>query len=146
MAVAPSTQTCKLLLHLPVQYIATDKHHSRNYIQECYPNAKLSLLDACGISAASKEAISFGWMGLECLLGRPMIVPSIETQEPTICGKITPGRNYGDLLRKVADFHALRDAKAERVNGTSWLPAVRDLRVKGNQTRDKEREDLAWKN
>ncbi len=101
-------------------------------------------------------------MGLECLLGRPMIVPSIEPQEPVICGKITPGRNYGELIVKVAAFHeawskTANSTKANGINGTnginkkavgkshaSWLPAVRDLRVKDNLTREKEQKDLVF--
>ncbi|KAJ9494443.1 hypothetical protein LTR99_010792 [Exophiala xenobiotica] len=136
----------------------------RAYIQECFPNARLSLLDKCGITAASKEATSFAFMGLECLLGRPMIVPSIEPQEPVICGKITPGRNYGELIMKVAAFHEAwnKTASCTRANGmngtggtakkvarkshASWLPAVRDLRVKDNQTRAKEQRDPVFMN
>lgn len=103
-------------------------------------------------------------MGLECLLGRPMIVPSIESQEPIICGKVTPGRNYGELIMKVAAFHEAwnRTANSRKTNGmngtdgmkkkratektqTSWLPAVRDLRVKDNLTREKEQKDPVFR-
>lgn len=110
----------------------------------------MSLLEACGISAASKEATSFAFMGLECILGRPMIVPSIECQDQVICGKITPGRNYGDVLDRVVEFRSLPGKSNGFVNGNgetkanmpaSWLPPVRDLRVHGNTTRDKERRD-----
>lgn len=93
-----------------------------------------------------------------------MIVPSIETQEPTICGKITPGLNYGELIGKIAAFHELRSKAvttgvANGVNGSnggstkradamrgSWLPAVRDLRVKNNRTREKEQRDPMFMN
>lgn len=95
-----------------------------------------------------------------------MIVPSIEPQEQVICGKITPGRNYGELIMKVAAFHeAWNDClvpNSSMMNGTngtdgvkkeapgkthaSWLPPVRDLRVKGNQTRDKEQKDPVFMN
>ena len=137
---------------------------SREYIQQCYPDARLSLLDVCGIGAASKEATSFAFMGLECILGRPMIVPSMETQDPTICGKITPGLNYGELIGKIAAFHKLRSKGVkhgvsngvDETNGVStkrtyamrgsWLPAVRDLRVKNNQTREKEQRDPLFMN
>ena len=88
-----------------------------------------------------------------------MIVPSIEPQEPIICGKITPGKNYGELIMKVAAFHeawnkTANSPRANGMNGTdgikkkaagkshaSWLPAARDLRVKDNLTREKEQKD-----
>lgn len=121
------------------------------HIQSSLPTTRLSLLESCGISASSKEATSFAFMGLECLLGRPMIVPATEIQTPVVTGKITPGRNYGGVVRRVAEFHGLvvdGEGKGEvnGANGTGgwggeWLPAVRDLRVCGNTTRDKEIED-----
>ena len=141
------------------------------------PNTKLALLDDSGISAASKEATSFAFMGLECLLGRPMIVPCVENQDQTVNGKVTPGRNFQQLMRQVVEFWNIKDedeviegmgdgvngvghgyiALKERVNGVvvmedkkkeragpgtrEWLPPVRDLRVMGNTTREKELRD-----
>jgi len=115
------------------------------------PQTKLSLLDTSGITAASKEATSFAFMGLECLLGRPLIITKIEeSKEPAVMGKITPGRNYLQIIQQVASFHQAlkRDGAGASTNGTSngadsnsWLPAIRDLRILNNQTREKEKED-----
>ena len=144
---------------------------SRDHIQACMPNTKLALLDDSGISAAAKEATSFAFMGLECLLGRPMIVPCVEhSQEETVNGKLTPGRNFQELLRRVVEFWNAKEGKegidcmADGVNGLhngvngvngvshkekkmagararEWLPPVTDLRVMGNRTREKEIHD-----
>lgn len=113
---------------------------SLSHIQECFPDTKISLLDPCGISAASKEATSFAFMGFECLVGRPLIITKIEVPQPTIMGKITPGRNYLKIIDQISAFHKKRIAD-NGADAYSWLPATRDLRVWNNRTRAKELED-----
>lgn len=109
------------------------------HIQSCLPSTKLALLDGCGITAASKEATSFSFIGLDCLLGRPLITTKIEkSKEPAVMGKVTPGRNCLQIIHQVAAFHQ----GAEGLQGaTPFLPPVRDLRVLGNKTREKEMND-----
>lgn len=132
---------------------STNRAERLEHIQECFPKSKISLLDACGITAASKEATSFAFMGLECLLGRPLIITKIEVQEPAVMGKITPGRNYMQIIRQVANFHqALKkngleapvneSSKKNDASSNPWLPPVRDLRIVNNKTREKELKDI----
>ena len=85
-------------------------------------------------------------MGLECLLGRPIITTKIEVQQPTVMGNVTPGRSYLKVIEQISRFHQSRvkieaDLTDVCLNNHLWLPEVRDLRVLGNQTRLKELED-----
>ncbi len=42
---------------------------------------------------------------LEAIVGRPLVVPQqVETRTPTIVGKVSPGKNYRELLRKSVAF------------------------------------------
>lgn len=79
-------------------------------------------------------------MGFECLVGRPLIITKIEVQQPTIMGKITPGKNYLKIVDQISAFHKKRAADND-ADAYSWLPATRDLRVLNNTTRPKELED-----
>jgi len=75
------------------------------YLRQQMPSVRLRTLEEVGIPGESKEALAFAQLGLECLLGRPSIVPQrVETRAPAIIGQIQPGRNWRKLLRKVSKF------------------------------------------
>ncbi len=64
--------------------------------------ARVIMHDEFGLPAGAKEAVAFALLGHEAIHGRPANVPSCTGAErPVILGKITPGRNYRTLLRRV---------------------------------------------
>jgi 1,6-anhydro-N-acetylmuramate kinase len=78
-----------------------------NYLREQFPQTKIQFLDAIGIPCGSREAMDFSFKGLECVVGRSLIVPSrVETDRAGIIGQIQPGRgsHYHRLLKHVQDF------------------------------------------
>jgi 1,6-anhydro-N-acetylmuramate kinase len=75
------------------------------YLQQEMPTVRLRTLEEVGIPGEAKEALAYGQLGLDCLLGRPTIVPiRSETRAPAVIGQIQPGRNWRKLLRQVSDF------------------------------------------
>ncbi|OLY84431.1 Anhydro-N-acetylmuramic acid kinase [Smittium mucronatum] len=55
-----------------------------------------------GLPADCKEAVMFALIGHECIFGRPGQIPTCTgASQHTILGKITPGSNYLDLIKKV---------------------------------------------
>ena len=77
------------------------------YLQERMPKTKIALLDEIGIPTGSREAMSFGFKGLECILGRSLIVPQrVESSKAGIIGHIQPGSGlkYHGLMKHVQDF------------------------------------------
>lgn len=75
-----------------------------------------------GMPAAAKEAISFALLGMECILGRPNLVPQhVDSRKEAVLGKITPHTdNWLELVDKVAAFTANRDRP---------LPSVHQMKL-----------------
>ncbi|KAK4947516.1 hypothetical protein LTR10_013461 [Elasticomyces elasticus] len=78
-----------------------------NYLRERMPNTKIAFLDDIGVPTGSREAMSFGFKGLECVVGRSLIVPQrVESSRAGIIGHIQPGSglSYHRLMKHVQDF------------------------------------------
>jgi 1,6-anhydro-N-acetylmuramate kinase len=63
-----------------------------------------------GIPAEAKEAVMFALLGFLCVCGRSVPIASNETRaEQAIMGKITPGKNFGAVLRNALDARETKD-------------------------------------
>jgi anhydro-N-acetylmuramic acid kinase len=72
-------------------------------LSELLDPAQIRLHEEFGLPSIGREAVFFALMGHEALHGRPNTVPTCTGASHTVVmGKIVPGANYRNLLRKVA--------------------------------------------
>lgn len=77
------------------------------YLQQRMPKTKIAFLDEIGVPTGSREAMDFGFKGLECILGRSLVVPQrVESSQAGIIGHIQPGSglSYHRTMKHVQDF------------------------------------------
>jgi anhydro-N-acetylmuramic acid kinase len=68
------------------------------------PGVGLYTHEDFGVPSEAKEALAFALLGHETLYGRPANLPRCTgASHPVILGKIVPGRNYTELMRRVME-------------------------------------------
>jgi anhydro-N-acetylmuramic acid kinase len=90
-------------------------------LSELLDPAQIRLHEDFGLPSLGREAVYFALMGHEALFGRPNTVPGCTgARHAVVMGKIVPGANYRDLLKRVAASTTQRP-KRLRVVGAAAL-------------------------
>lgn len=108
-------------------YGAGSKNHAiLDYLKQQMPFLQIREFDEIGIPGGANEAIAVAQLGLDCVLGRPGLVPQrVETRAPAVIGQIQPGRNWRNLVQRVASFWEGESLEAS-ADCVTKLDVVRD--------------------
>lgn len=84
-----------------------------SHLQAALPHTAVRPLDDLGLDADAKEAVAFALLGYATLHGWPNNVPAATgAKHPVVLGSITPGTNYGALIRSLGQT---LDTRPQRV-------------------------------
>lgn len=103
------------------------------YLQQRMPKTRIAMLNEIGIPVGSREAMDFAFKGLECILGRSLIVPQrVESSKAGIIGHIQPGSGlkYHGLMKHVQEFWGNHPLES-RMNPVLKMDIVKSDAVNG---------------
>lgn len=98
-------------------YICGGGAHNPNilkHLQSRFPQSKVLKLDDAPVKLdpSAKEAVMFALLGFLCVLGWTVQLPAdAESLEPAILGVVTPGKNYHEIIKKVAGDASFGETK-----------------------------------
>ncbi|KAK5197625.1 hypothetical protein LTR16_006555 [Cryomyces antarcticus] len=76
-----------------------------NYLKPQMPHTHIVHIDEIGIPGGVKEALGSALLIVECLIGRPLIVPwRTESDRPGLVGQIQPSTNMHHMRGRVCKF------------------------------------------